>query len=156
MQLLLSGVLLSGGALIDLDATVLFQAFTFLAVFLILWRLVFRPMTTLFEAREQAIDGAKAAAKKTETEAEAALQEFQGKLQEAKVAAAAERDRLRADGQRIERELLAKAREESGQTLSDATKKMTEEADVVRAQIKEGVPAMAGQIAEKLLGRKAT
>ncbi len=41
MQLTLTGVLLSGGAIIDLDATVFFQLLIFVAVFFVLRSLVF-------------------------------------------------------------------------------------------------------------------
>ncbi len=156
MQLLLTSALLSGGALIDLDGTVVFQFFTFVAVFAVLYFLVFKPMLALFDAREQAIDGAKAAAKNLEKDADSALVEFEAKVKAAKVEAATERDRLRADGQRLERELVATARHESEKTLADATKKMNEEAEAVRAHMVQSVPVMAGQIAEKLLGRKAS
>ena len=116
---------------------------------------VFKPMLALFEARETAIDGAKAAAKHLETDADAALVAFEAKVKAAKVEAAAERDRLRADGQRLERELIAKARVDADKTLSDATTQMQTEANAVREHMKTSVPVLAGQIAEKLLGRKA-
>jgi F-type H+-transporting ATPase subunit b len=148
-------LLLSGGAIIDLDGTIVFQLITFALVFLVLRSLVFKPLLAVFDARDKAIDGAKLAAKNLETDADAALQTFEAKVKEAKVEAAAERDRLRADGQRLERELIAKARLDADKTLSDATKTMTDEADAVRAHMKTAVPTLAGQIAEKLLGRKA-
>jgi F-type H+-transporting ATPase subunit b len=155
MQVLLSGALLSGGAIIDLDGTILFQLVTFLLVFVVLRSFVFKPMLALFDARDRAIDGAKAAAKDLEQGADEALKEFETKVKAAKIEAAAERDRLRSDGQRLERELVAKAREESDKTLADATKTMNEQAEAVRAHMKTSVPTIAAQIAEKLLGRKA-
>src|SRR5690349_7688504 len=112
MQVLLSGALLSGGAIIDLDGTIVFQLVTFLLVFVVLRSFVFKPMLALFDARDRAIDGAKAAAKDLEQGADEALKEFETKVKAAKIEAAAERDRLRTDGQRLERELVAKAREE--------------------------------------------
>jgi F-type H+-transporting ATPase subunit b len=155
MQLLLSAGLLTGGAIIDLDGTIVFQLVTFVLVFVVLRVLVFKPMLALFDARDKAIDGAKQAAKSLETDADAALKTFEAKVREAKVEAAAERDRLRADGQRLERELIAKARVDADKTLADATATMNGEAEAVRAHMKTSVPALAAQIAEKLLGRKA-
>ena len=148
-------LLLTGGAIIDLDGTIAFQLVTFGLVFGVLYVLVFKPMLALFDAREKAIEGAKHSAKALETDADAALAAFEAKVKEAKVEAAAERDRLRADGQRIERELVAKARVDADKTLSDATKQMQDEAEAVRAHMKAAVPVLASQIAEKLLGRTA-
>lgn len=155
MQLLLTGALLSGGAIIDLDGTIVFQLVTFGLVFLVLRSLVFKPMLALFDAREKAIDGAKLAAKNLETDADTALKSFEAQVKAAKVEAAVERDRLRADGQRLERELVAKARVDADKTLADATATMNGEAEAVRAHMKTSVPQIAAQIAEKLLGRKA-
>ena len=155
MQLLLTGVLLSGGAIIDLDGTIVFQLVTFVAVFFVLRGLVFKPMLALFDAREVATDGAKRQARSLESDAEAKMQTFEAKMKAAKIEAAVERDRLRADGLRLERELIAGARRDAEKTVLDATKTMNEEADAVRAGIKTSLPAIAGQIAEKLLGRKA-
>jgi len=149
-------LLLSGGAIIDLDGTIVFQAITFLAVFLVLRSFVFKPMLALFDAREKAIDGAKAAAKNLESDADEALKTFESKVRAAKVEATIERDRLRSDGQRLERELVARARAEADKTLADATKSMNEQATAVRAHMSGAVPVLAGQIAEKLLGRKAS
>lgn len=149
-------LLLTGGAIIDLDGTIVFQLVTFVLVFLVLRSFVFKPMLALFDAREKAIDGAKLAAKNLESGADTALQTFEAKMKEAKIEAAAERDRLRADGHLLERDLLAKARVDADKTLADATKSMNEQAQAVRAHMKTSLPALAGQIAEKLLGRKAS
>ncbi len=157
MQLLLSGgVLLSGGAIIDLDGTIVFQLVTFVLVFLVLSTFVFKPMLALFDAREKAIDGAKVSAKNLEKDADAALAKFEAEVKAAKVEASAERDRLRADGQRLERELVAGAREIADKALAEATKTMNDEAAAVRVAMRTNVPVIAAQIAEKLLGRKAS
>lgn len=157
MQLLLSGgVLLSGGAIIDLDGTIVFQLVTFVLVFLVLSTFVFKPMLALFDAREKAIDGAKASAKNLEKDADAALEKFEAEVKAAKIEATAERDRLRADGQRLERDLVAGARASADKALADATKTMNEEAAAVRVAMRTNVPVIAAQIAEKLLGRKAS
>jgi F-type H+-transporting ATPase subunit b len=155
MQLTLTGVLLSGGAIIDLDATVIFQLLIFGAVFFVLRAWVFKPMLALFDARETAIDGAKQKARALESDAEDKLRTFETEMKKVKLEATAERDRMRADGARLERELIAKARSEAEATMSEASTAMANEAAKVRADMKVAMPALAGQIADKLLGRKA-
>jgi F-type H+-transporting ATPase subunit b len=156
MQLTLTGVLLQGGAIIDLDATVIFQLLIFGAVFLVLRSLVFQPMLALFDARDTAIDGAKVKARALEADAEDKLRTFETEMKRVKVEATSERDRIRQDGARLERELVAKARTDAETTMSDATAQMASEAARVRADMKVAMPALAGQIADKLLGRKAS
>ncbi|UJR81922.1 ATP synthase subunit b [Sandaracinus amylolyticus] len=141
--------------MIDLDGSLLIQLLIFFVAFELLRRLVFRPMIALFDAREAAIDGAKREARSLETEAEEKLKAFESEMKKVRAEAAADRDSIRQDAQRLERELLAKARVEADGMLGDATAKMQSDATAIRADMKKTVPALAGQIAEKLLGRKA-
>lgn len=155
MNLALSAALL-GGAIIDLDGTFFLQLAIFLAVFGMLNVLVFRPMLALMEARETATDGAKSAARDLEAEAASKLHDFETQMTAAKAEMAAERDRMRKDGQSLERELISSARKETDALLSGAAETMSTESTKIRAELKGTVPVLAGQIAEKLLGRKAS
>jgi F-type H+-transporting ATPase subunit b len=146
---------LLSGSLIDLDGSLLLELGLFFALFLLLNRWIFKPMIALFDAREAAIDGAKRDAKTIEAEAEKTLREFEGEMKKVKVEATRERDALRQDAVRLERELVAKAREEADAILGEATSQMNGEAAKIRAEMKTIAPELAKQIAEKLLGRKA-
>lgn len=143
------------GAVIDIDGQLLIQLALFFLTFFLLRRFVFGPMLALFDAREEAIDGAKRSARDLETQAEEKFKSFEAEMKKVKVEASAERDRIRQDAQRLERELLAKSRTEADQTLAEASAKMTADAEKIRSEMKTTVPQLAGQIAEKLLGRKA-
>ena len=148
-------MLLSGGAVIDLDGSLLIQLAIFFIAFELLRRLVFRPMIALFDAREAAIDGAKREARSLENEADEKLKAFEAEMKKVRAEAAADRDSIRQDAQRLERELLAKARVEADGMLAAATEQMQKDATAIRTDMKTSVPGLAGQIAEKLLGRKA-
>jgi F-type H+-transporting ATPase subunit b len=151
----LSAVLLSGGAVIDIDGSLIIQLIIFGIAFEMMRRLVFRPMIALFDAREAAIDGAKRDARRLEGEADEKLKAFEAEMKKVRVEAGGERDALRKDAARLERELLAKAREEADRMTAEATEQMDREAAKIRGDMKNDVPVLAGQIAEKLLGRKA-
>ncbi len=56
-------------AIIDFDGTLFIQLAIFIVLFFVLRSLVFKPMISLFAAREAAIDGAREEAKKMESEA---------------------------------------------------------------------------------------
>jgi F-type H+-transporting ATPase subunit b len=150
----LSGAMLSGAS-IDLDGSLLIQAVVFFLAFFLLRALVFRPLVALFDAREAAIDGAKREAKEIEGDADAKLKAFEGEMKKVKVEAAAERDALRADAARLERELLTKARTEADTTYDSAMQTLRAEGDRIRAEMKPRVPALAKEIADKILGRNA-
>ena len=111
-------------------------------------------MIALFEAREEAIDGARDDAKRMEHEAKTSEGGFDEKIRAVRTAANQERDLLRADGLKKEREILERARVDSQRLLEESRKKIQDEAVAARAKIATETPAFANQIASKLLGRE--
>lgn len=148
--------LLSGSPILDVDATFLLYIGLFFLLFFLLRSFVFRPMMALFDERELAIDGAKKEARQLEKSAEDKLLAFEDEMAKVRAEAGTERDRLRAEGSRLERNLLEKVRGETDQMVADAEKHMAAEAEKVRREIATTSPALARQIAEKLLGRQVS
>jgi F-type H+-transporting ATPase subunit b len=146
--------LLSEGSIIDLDGTFWLQLGLFAVAFLALRPLIFRPMVALFEARENAIEGAKLEALRLQDEAEAESQEFDDEMRRLRLRAGEERDRLRAEGKRLEKAVLDHVREDSDKQLSEADAQLASEAAKLREEMKTTVPALARQIASKLLSRE--
>lgn len=146
--------LLSEGSIIDLDGTIWIQLSLFGIAFFLLRPLVFRPMIALFEARESAIEGSKLDALRLQDEAAAETEEFDEEMRRLRLQAGEERDRLRAEGKRLERTVLDRVREETDKQLADADAQLAGEATKLRAEVKASVPALAQQIASKLLNRE--
>lgn len=146
--------LLSEGSIIDLDGTIWIQLSLFGIAFFLLRPLVFRPMIALFEARESAIEGSKLDALRLQDEAAAETEEFDEEMRRLRLQAGEERDRLRAEGKRLERTVLDRVREETDKQLADADAQLAGEASKLRAEVKASVPALAQQIASKLLNRE--
>lgn len=151
---LLSSVLLSGGSMIDLDGTFFVQLALFFVAFGVLHGLVFRPMIALFEAREEAIDGAKAEASRLSSEASGADKSFDDRLRDVRAKAGLERDRLKADGRELERSLLERVRVEIDASTAETEKQVATRALELRGELSRTVPTLAAQIASKLLERE--
>ncbi|MEM9189871.1 MAG: ATP synthase F0 subunit B [Myxococcota bacterium] len=149
----LNAALLSG-SIIDLDGTLFVQLALFTVLFFILKSLVFKPMVKLFEAREEAIEGAREDAKRMEKEAAEKADTFEEEMREVRLKAQAERDKLRVEGARLERAVLDKVREETRQTMAQAEKNLTQEATRVRKEIDATIPKLANEMAGRLLGRE--
>ncbi|MBW2378088.1 MAG: hypothetical protein JRG70_00815 [Deltaproteobacteria bacterium] len=111
-------------------------------------------MVALFEARENAIEGAKLEALRLQDEASAESEEFDLEMRRLRLQAGEERDRLRAEGKRLERTVLDRVREETDRQLSEADAKLKTEAAKLRAEIDRSVPLLAKQIASKMLNRE--
>ena len=148
------GALLSGGSIIDLDGTVFVQAAMFFVAFVMLHALVFKPMVALLDAREQAIDGAKDEAKHLEAEVSAKQASFEQELRRVRGTSGEERERLRAEGQELERHLLERVRNETTELVSEAKDRAEEEARIARAELVVQRPELAREIASRVLGRE--
>jgi F-type H+-transporting ATPase subunit b len=146
--------LLSEGSIVDLDGTIWIQLGTFAIAFILFRPLIFRPMIALFETRENAIEGAKVEALRLQDEAAAESEEFDEERRRLRLQAGEERDRLRAEGKRLERTVLDRVREETNRQLAEADTKLESEAARLRTDLDQGVPALAKQIASKMLSRE--
>jgi F-type H+-transporting ATPase subunit b len=146
--------LLSEGSIIDLDGTIWIQLGLFAVAFFVFRPLIFRPMVALFEAREKAIEGSKLEALRLQDEASAESEEFDAEMRRLRLQAGEERDRLRAEGKRLERTVLDRVRKETDKLLADADAKLNTEASKLRTEIDQSIPALAKQIASKMLSRE--
>lgn len=140
--------------MIDLDATLVVQMGLFFVALLVLHTLIFKPLLKVFEAREEAIDGAKDAARRFEADAAGASVEFDEKMREIRVKAGEERDRLRAEGAKLEASILASVQTETHKQLADADAQLDTEAMRIRRELQAQVPVLARTIAGKLLQRE--
>ena len=143
-----------GSAILDLDGTFFIQLALFLTAFLVLRPFVFKPIMTLFEAREQAIDGARADAKRMDREAKDKGIVFDEEMRKLRLAAGEERDRLRAEGLRLEKAVLEKVQKDTQGMLADAERTIARERARIQSDMSARIPALATQIASKLLGRE--
>jgi F-type H+-transporting ATPase subunit b len=142
------------GSIIDLDGTIFIQAGLFVAAYVVLYAFVFRPMVALFEAREVAIDGAKEDAGRLQKEAREAGKTFDQEMAQVRHQASEERERLRQEGVKLERSMLESVRAETQKQLGSAEQQLTTEGARLRSELGSAVPALANQIASKLLERE--
>jgi F-type H+-transporting ATPase subunit b len=150
----LLSTLLSGGSIVDLDGTVFVQLAMFFIAFVILYALVFKPMVALLEARESAIDGARDQAKLLEREVLEKQATFELELRKVRGTSGEERDRLRAEGQELERKLLERVRAETQTLQTEARARFEQEARVARSELVSQRGELAREIASRVLGRE--
>ena len=140
---LLFTALLSEGSIIDLDGTIWIQLGLFAIAFFIFRPLIFRPMVALFEARENAIEGAKLEALRLQDEAAAEGEEFEEEMRRLRLQAGEERDRLRTEGKRLERTVLDRVRDETDKQLAEADTRLKREQAKLRSELSQSIPALA-------------
>lgn len=148
------GALLQGGSIVDLDGTVFVQLAMFFIAFIVLYVLVFKPMVALLDAREEAIEGARDQAKQLETDVRAKQEKFESELRRVRTTSGEERERLRGEGQELERQLLDRVRAETQALVSEAKVRLDGEALAARAELNAQNSALARDIASRVLGRE--
>lgn len=151
---MLCALVSSGGSVIDLDPTFLIQIGIFFATLLVLQRLVFRPLIALFDAREAGIEGARQQAQLLSKDADSKADVYDEQLRKIRLQAGEERDRLRADGQRLERTLLEKVRDQTQQLVRDAEARLDKEQQMARKELQASTPRLAQQIASKVIQKQ--
>jgi F-type H+-transporting ATPase subunit b len=139
---------------VDVDLTSIVQLALFVGLTLILKPVLFDPMLKLFEERERRIDGAKLEARKTDEKSAHALSEYEAAMNKARATANAERERIRAEGVKRETEILATVRAATTKVLDEGKRAMQIETDKARAELKAQGPALARELATRVLGRE--
>jgi F-type H+-transporting ATPase subunit b len=143
-----------GAVNVDFDATVVVQMVLFTVLAVMLKPLLFDPMLKLFAEREKRIEGAKLEARKTDDASAQALKKYEDAMAAARAAAGAEREKLRAEGQKTENEILTSVRASTAKTLESGRKQTSGEAAQVRADLGPQVKSLAADLATRALGRE--
>lgn len=152
--MLLTAVL-SGGSVVDLDATVFVQLAAFLVLFVLLRSLLFKPLAAVLEERERCTEGDVKEAKRRQAEAEVKMGKYERELERIRTKASQEREALRNEGRAREQEVLAKARTDAEEILAAGRKTIEKQASEVREGLDKEIAALADEIAGRVLGRKA-
>jgi len=151
---LLAGTSASGGVNLDFDLTFLVHLVAFAVLVMILKPLLFDPLLKLFEERERRTEGAKLLARKMDEKAGELLQRYETELEAVRRSAAMERERLRAEGAKLEAQILAEARAEVARIVEQGREKLEAERRSLRAELSTRAFDIARDIASRVLGRE--
>lgn len=139
--------------MISLDLTLLIQMGLFLTLMLILNRFVFRPMAALLEERGKRIKDPGTDAKGMEAEVEKMRLRYETTLNEAKLRAIEERNKLKKEGAEMEREITQTAYKAAEEMMSEVKERMDKELSIARESLRREAGSLSADAAEKLLGR---
>jgi F-type H+-transporting ATPase subunit b len=140
--------------LINIDVTLLLNLGVWLALFFFLRAVLWKPMLDLIEAREAGTEGARKSAARLEHDAKDLRERLSKELTAARLAAAGERDVLRAEGAKRDAELTAKVRDEVNAHVERQRAEIAVQKQKVRGEIMALVPSLASDIATKVLRRE--
>jgi len=141
---------------IQLEISAVFLAqFVLFGLFISLLKpLLFDPLLRVFEEREKRTLGAKEEARRMDAKAGELLVRYEGEQAKLRREASVERDRLRAETTKLESKIMAEARAETASIIESGKARIAAEIAQLRQDLQAEKPAMAAQIAGRILDRE--
>jgi F-type H+-transporting ATPase subunit b len=139
---------------VDFDLSFIAQIALFGLFVVVLKPILFEPLLRLFEEREKKTEGTRVEARKMDEKAAVLVQKFEEEIERVRRAANVERDRLRAEVTRLEAQILSDAKTQSAAIIDAGRARISEEVATLRSELQAARPALAEQIASKILGRE--
>ncbi len=154
MNHLASAKLFAAAINVDFDPTFIAQFILFTTFVVVLRPLLFDPLLRVFEEREKRTEGAKDDARAMDAKAGELLTRYEAELEKVRREANLEREKLRREAKELEAKIMAEARTESSRILETGKARIAAEVEQMRKELKEAQPALASEIASRVLGRE--
>ena len=141
---------------ITLEISAVFLAqFVLFGLFVSLLKpILFDPLIRVFEEREKRTEGAKEEARRMDAEAGELLVRYEAELDKVRRVAGLERDRRRAETAKLEAKIMAEARAETAGIIETGKARIAAEVAQLRQDLQAEKPALAAQIAGRILDRE--
>ena len=136
------------------NASVFFVVACFLVTYLVVSRLLVKPLSAMLDERQRRAGEARGGYDAASTGLKDALARCEKELAGASAQAGRERLALRADGESIRAARLAAAREQAAGTLSGVGRELDTASAAARALLREKTTVLARELADRLLGRR--
>ena len=139
--------------MIDIDWTVLVQFANFMVLMAVLNILLYRPLRNIMNERQQKVAGGYQKARDMEDSISEKVDNYEKKLQQAKIEGGQQAAELRAEAAASEMEILGEARGVADTELAALKTSVAKEAEKARVQLGKESKGLASAIASKVLGR---
>jgi len=138
------------------NLSVLWVIFFILVLTFIVDRLLLKPVLGVIRRREEAIESARALARRSATEAQAAAEEFDRKTAAARADMYRDMDEMRRIALGRRAEILALTRAEGEAQVAEALERLDAETAEARRRLEIDAQTLGAAAAERILGRKAS
>jgi F-type H+-transporting ATPase subunit b len=138
------------------NLSVLWVIFFILVLTVVVDRLLLRPVLGVIRRREEAIESARELARRSAAEAQAASVEFDRKTGAARAEMYREMDEMRRTALARRAEIVAATRAEAEGQVTEAVKRLDQEAAEARRKLEAEAQILGAAAAERILGRKAS
>lgn len=140
--------------MISLDISILYQIILFVALWLILNKILFQPYLRLLEERERRTIGAEHDSADLEHEGARLRAQYEEKIAQAQTAAYAAKDAILQEARQQREKILGEARAAAASKLEQARREISLALEKEKALAAAEAAAVAGEMVSKVLGRK--
>lgn len=136
------------------DYTIIIQFVIFLLTWLVIGKLLFKPIASLLKERRGKTVGVRQDTDELLKKVEGLASDYQTRMEEVKREASKEREGIRKESLRMEREIREQAKREAGQIISELRVRLEEESVRVRETLREKANELSQDLASQVLGRR--
>ena len=140
--------------MISLDISILYQIILFVALWLILNKILFQPYLRLLEERERRTIGAEHDSADLEHEGARLRAQYEEKIAQAQSAAYAAKDAILQEARQQREKILGEARAAAASKLEQARREISLALEKEKALAAAEAATVAGEMVSKVLGRK--
>ena len=140
--------------MISLDISILHQIILFVALWLILNKILFQPYLQLLEERERRTTGAEHDSADLEHEGARLRVQYEEKIAQAQTAAYAAKDAILQEARQQREKILGQARAAAASKLEQARREISLALEREKALAAAEAATVAGEMVSKVLGRK--
>jgi F-type H+-transporting ATPase subunit b len=140
--------------MISLDLSILYQIILFVALWLILNKILFQPYLQLLEERERRTIGAEHDSADLEHEGARLRAQYEEKIAQAQTAAYAAKDTILQEARQQREKILGQARAAAASKLEQTRREINRALEKEKALAAAEAATVAGEMVSKVLGRK--
>ena len=139
--------------MVDITGWLFVQIANFLVLLVALHILLFKPLLTIMQERQQTVSGAFTDAKSAQEKVQALLEQYNSSLAESKQKAAAAYNALYQQGLDAQRDMISAERAKASELLDKARGEIAAASTSARTEISKEAEKLSQDISSKLLGR---
>ena len=139
--------------MLELNSYLILQMVNFLVLLWILNRFLYKPILEIMDKRKGRITDSENRVAELEQSTTEKWESYQSKLQEARIEANTEKERIKGEGVEAERSLLEQVRNEASKQVEQARSEIQAETERAKDYLKSQSDVIAEEIAQKILGR---
>jgi len=140
-------------SVLDIDPTMLIQMVLFFIAFLVLKKILFKPVLAVLEERRQRTSKMREEAEDLRAEASDTLADYERRLEEVRAEANAEKQKMKAAAWDAEQKMLANVSSQAADMVEKSRQEIEKDTEKLKSELTKEIDTYAYSIASRILER---